>query len=391
MSREMTRFHKFETILHLWVVLGPVALAEVLCYNREKKKRGVSMLLGELRQYALPFDECRILNRQVQVGDCPVAAAAVTRRGSQVQLILLQYDPTWQERKEAAERLDWEDPQPAPRTHREELFQREAVEAALPVENLEAVSFGSASYPLSGGQTGEVEQDWEALLLLAALLRAGWDMGALADCPTEGMFLSRYDWREAFDAIPDAEGPLTLIPGDRYTSGLVSVDLALPLGDGSPIALDLLDGPEVCVTGGFLFDPWRHLEETFSNPKLLTQFTPAELAEHRERLEREMAEHCPRGMAYPVVCYEAEKDVSIQCYEGSWLDAPVPRPKSGVQTGFTMILRTPREEQTYGPHGLPIKQTALSEMPVPLGRTEPIQIGAVRWHRREAVAPLVLE
>ena len=36
------------------------------------------------------------------------------------------------------------------------------------VENLEAVSFGSASYPLSGGQTGEVEQDWEALLLLAA-------------------------------------------------------------------------------------------------------------------------------------------------------------------------------------------------------------------------------
>ena len=56
-----------------------------------------------------------------------------------------------------------------------------------------------------------------------------------------------------------------------------------------------------------------------------------------------------------------------------------------------MILRTPREEQTYGPHGLPIKQTALSEMPVPLGRTEPIQIGAVRWHKREAAAPLTLE
>ena len=299
--------------------------------------------------------------------------------------------PTWQERKEAAEQLDWEDPQPAPRTHREELFQREAVEAALPVENLEAVSFGSASYPLSGGQTGEVEQDWEALLLLAALLRAGWDMGALADCPTEGMFLSRYDWREAFDAIPDTEGPLTLVPAQRDVSGLEAVDLTVPLGDCDPISLELPDGPAVYVTGAALHDPWKQLEETFSHPKILAQFTPEELAKRRADLENLWTERCPRGMAYPVVCYEAEKDVSIQCYEGPWLDAPVPRPKSGVQTGFTMILRTPREEQTYGPHGLPIKQTALSEMPVPLGRTEPIQIGAVRWHKREAAAPLTLE
>ena len=367
-------------------------MAEVLCYNKEKKKRGVSMLLGELRQYALQFDEVRLLNRQVRVGDRWVAAAALARRGEAVCLCLLQNDPTYRARREEAELLDLSDPRPAPATHREQLFQRQGVEAELPVESLNTVTLGGASYEISGGETGGVVgQDWESLLLLSALLRAGWDVGGLADCDTEELFLARYDLRGAFSTLPDAEGPLTLIPGDRYTSGLVSVDLALPLGDGSPIALDLLDGPEVCVTGGFLFDPWRHLEETFSNPKLLTQFTPAELAEHRERLEREMAEHCPRGMAYPVVCYEAEKDVSIQCYEGSWLDAPVPRPKSGVQTGFTMILRTPREEQTYGPHGLPIKQTALSEMPVPLGRTEPIQIGAVRWHRREPAAPLTLE
>ena len=389
LSREMTRFHKFETILHLWVVLGPVALAEVLCYNKEKKKRGVSMLLGELRQYALPFDECRILNRQVQVGDCPVAAAAVTRRGSQVQLILLQYDPTWQERKEAAERLDWEDPQPAPRTHREELFQREAVEAALPVENLEAVSFGSASYPLSGGQTGEVEQDWEALLLLAALLRAGWDMGALADCPTEGMFLSRYDWREAFDAIPDTEGPLTLVPAQRNLSGLEAVDLTVPLGDCDPISLELPDGPAVYVTGASLHDPWKQLEETFSHPKILAQFTPEELAKRRADLENLWTERCPRGMAYPVVCYEAERDVSIQCYAKSWLDEPLPQPENGIQNGFCVMLWD--RDAPLGPHGWPMKQAVLSDVPVPLESREAIQVGAVRWHRRESVAPLVLE
>ena len=347
------------------------------------------MLLGELRQYALPFDECRILNRQVQVGDCPVAAAAVTRRGSQVQLILLQYDPTWQERKEAAERLDWEDPQPAPRTHREELFQREAVEAALPVENLEAVSFGSASYPLSGGQTGEVEQDWEALLLLAALLRAGWDMGALADCPTEGMFLSRYDWWEAFDAIPDTEGPLTLVPAQRDVSGLEAVDLTVPLGDCDPISLELPDGPAVYVTGASLHDPWKQLEETFSHPKILAQFTPEELAKRRADLENLWTERCPRGMAYPVVCYEAEKDVSIQCYEGSWLDAPVPRPESGICNGYAYILMD--RDAPLGPHRLPVKQAVLPEVTAPLESTKPIQIGAVRWYKREARKPLTLE
>ena len=346
------------------------------------------MLLGELKQFALPFDECRILNRQVRAGDCPVAAAAVTRRGHQVQLILLQYDPTWEERKEAAEQLDWEDPQPAPRTHREELFQRPAVEAALPVESLEAVSFGGAAYPLSGGQTGEVEQDWEALLLLAALLRAGWDPGALADCPTEGMFLSRYDWREAFAAIPDLEGPLTLMPGRRDISGLEAVDLTVPLGDCSPISLDLPDGPAVTVTGASLHDPWKQLEETFSHPKILAQFTPEELARRRADLEKLWTERCPRGMAYPVVCYEAEEPVSIQCYAKAWLDAPLP--STLHQDGFGVMLLAGRDERTSGPRGWPMKYAVLSEVPVPLESRDPIQVGAVRWHRRVDAAPLVL-
>ena len=349
------------------------------------------MRLGHLKDYAREWDEVRVLGRSARVGDCPVAAAALTRTGERACLYLFQYDPTLAGRREEAELSAMAAPRREARTYREELFAPKDVRPALPVERLKSVALGGVTYPVETDSRREVAEDWEAILAVTRLLQAGWDMGEMAECHTEGLYLSAFWLAGDFDALPHPEDSLTLVPEDRDTAGLAAVDLTLPVGAFDPILLELPEGPAVYLTGASLFDPWRHLEETFSNPKLLAQFTPEELAEHRERLERETAEHCPRGMAYPVACYEAERDVSLQCYEGSWLDAPVPRPKSGVQTGFTMILRTPREEQTYGPHGLPIKQTVLSETPVPLGRTEPIQIGAVRWHRREPAAPLTLE
>ena len=94
-------------------------------------------------------------------------------------------------------------------------------------------------------------------------------------------------------------------------------------------------------------------------------------------------------MAWPVVSYEAEKNVSLQCYERSWLDAPVPRPENGIRSGSAYLLMD--RDAPLGPHGWPIKQAVLSEVTAPLGRAEPSQLGAVRWHRRAPAAPLTLE
>ena len=85
------------------------------------------MLLGELRQYALQFDEVRLLNRQVRVGDRWVAAAALARRGEAVCLCLLQNDPTYRARRE-------EEPVPEIRA----LLQKD-------IEHLDAIQSSSAS------------------------------------------------------------------------------------------------------------------------------------------------------------------------------------------------------------------------------------------------------
>ena len=346
------------------------------------------MYLGRLMDYVRAWDEVRVLNRAVQVEDCTVAAVALARTGKRACLYLLQYDPTLAERREEAELAAMASPRREARTYREELFAPEDARPNLPVEQLASISFGGAAYPVETDNCREVAQDWEAILAVTRLLQVGWDMGDLADCSTEGLYLSVFWLEGEFDALPHLEGPLTLTLGDRDAAGLVSVDLALPLGEFDPILLELPEGPEAYLTGASLFDPWRNLEETFSNPKLLSQFTPEHLAESRAAAERELAERCPQGMAWPVVRYEAETDVSLQCYEMSWLDAPLPRPKSGIRNGVAYILM--ERDAPPGPHGLAVKQAVLSEIQVPLGSAAPIQIGAVRWHKRKAAAPLAL-
>mgnify|MGYP005812491453 CR=1 FL=1 len=347
------------------------------------------MLLGRLQSCLDPWEEVRILNRSARVGDCPVAAAALVRGGKSAGIYLLQYDPTLRERREEAELAAMAAPLERPRTHREELFAPEDVRPNLPVEQLASISFGGVAYPVETDNCREVAEDWQAILTVTYLLRAGWDMGDLAACPTEGLYLSVYWLEGEFSALPEPEGPLTLVPQERTTSGLAAVDLTLPLGTWGPTLLDLPGGPTVYVTGASLHDPWKHQEEVFSHPKILAQFTPEQLAEGRAAAEKELAGRCPRGMAYPVVHYAAEGGVSIQCYAKSWLDAPLPRPKDGIRDGFALILW--ERDAPLGPHGLPRKQAVLSEVLVPLESQEAIQVGAVRWHRREAVVPLVLE
>ena len=347
------------------------------------------MRLGHLKDYAREWDEVRVLGRSARVGDCPVAAAALTRTGERACLYLFQYDPTLSERREEAELSAMAAPRREARTYREELFAPKDVRPALPVERLKSVALGGVTYPVETDSRREVAEDWEAILAVTRLLQAGWDMGEMAECPTEGLYLSAFWLAGDFDALPHPEDSLTLVPEDRDTAGLAAVDLTLPLGAFDPIPLELPEGPEAYLAGASLFDPWRHLEETFSNPKLLAQFTPEQLAEHRAEAEKELAGRCPRGMGWPVVSYEAEKNVSLQCYERSWLDAPVPRPESGICNGYAYLLMD--RDAPLGPHGLPVKQAVLSEVTAPLGRAEPIQIGAVRWHRRAPAAPLTLE
>ena len=44
------------------------------------------MYLGRLMEYVRGWDEVRVLNRAIQTGDCPVAAAALTRTGKSAVL-----------------------------------------------------------------------------------------------------------------------------------------------------------------------------------------------------------------------------------------------------------------------------------------------------------------
>lgn len=339
------------------------------------------MYIGDLRRWLAPWEDCRILNRNVSIDDAAVSAAALTLRQGTLSLWLVQHDPTFLARLEDAEMEDLEYPPLSPTTNRETLFGQREVEADLPVENLQSVVVGGVEYAVDGTSMGRIENDWQQVLTLAALLQAGWEPGDLEETDTDALFLLQADFQGTFDTIPNWDSPLELRMHPHNVSQLVEVDVT-PGAD--PVKLTLPCG-DVFLLGWESVDPWAHLEQTFSDPKVQEQFTQSELAEHRRRSEKIYKEFCPRGMVFPALRYEAAADVSIQCYLKAWLDAPIPHNRSGVLG----ILARPDETVT-GPRGLPVRLTAMTDLPVNPDRLEGLSIGALRWNRRIPQPPLYL-
>ena len=116
-----------------------------------------------------------------------------------------------------------------------------------------------------------------------------------------------------------------------------------------------------------LFDPWAQVEETFASPAWAEQMTTAEREETRSRLLASIAEHCPRGMRYPVIEYTCEAGISLRFHAQSYLDAV---PDQGGNGGaFGIIAGASRET---GRSGMRLRSAAI-ETPVPEG-TESIAV-----------------
>ena len=338
------------------------------------------MYVEDLRRWLKPWEDCRVLNRGTSVDGAAVSAAALTLRQGTLSLWLVQQDPTFCSRLEEAEMEDLEQPRPSSTTNREALFGRRSVEAAVPVDNLQSVAAGGVEYRVDGTSMGRIENDWQQVLTLAALLQAGWEPGDLDEADTDSLFLLQADFQGTFNAIPTWDGPLELRMHPGSLSGLEAVDVT---PGAEPVRLALPCG-EVFLLNWEALDPWAQLEQTFSDPKILAQFSRSELAEHRRRSEKIYEEFCPRGMVFPALRYEAAADVSIQCYLNAWLDAPIDH-----RSGALGILARPDEAAT-GPRGLPVRLAAATDLPINPGSLEELAVGAIRWSRKIPLPPLKL-
>ncbi len=326
------------------------------------------MTLAQICENLHPWDECRIVNKETK----ELSIVALTRYKKTATLWLIQHDPSYLERvTEAGEQT----PSACPATNRERLLRRPGVNPHLPVNGLNTVRLGETEYHIAGSTEIPIRsEDWETVLTLADFLQAGWTPGALLHANTENLFLSKYDLRGDFATLPP-DGTITLLPHDKLDEVKFSCNYTLLFDrDKEPQSVSLADGKTAWILRMEWFDPWKHLEDVLSHPKITEQFTPKEIEQHRCLMEKEYVGFCPCGMAMPVVIYEADQDVSLYFYECSWLDAP---PKSNSSVFAVMGLF--KGEDRVGPHGLPLHGVVLSELALDPRETGELSLGMVKW------------
>ena len=197
--------------------------------------------------------------------------------------------------------------------------------------------------------------------------------------------MSKYDLQGDFVTLPP-DDTIILMPQDKFDEVKFSCDYTLLFDmENGPQPISPVDGKTAWLIRVEWFDPWKHLEDTLSHPKITKQFTPKELEQHRSRLEEEYTDFCPHGMALPVVIYEADQDVSLYFYERSWLNAP---PKSNSSAFAVMGLF--KGENRIGPHGLPLHGVALSELALNPRETKQLSFGMAKWTCRRPQPALQL-
>jgi len=345
------------------------------------------MTLEQIRSQLQAWDECRIINRTADNGQ--LAAAALTRRGKTVTLWLVRHDETYLEMLNEAELQAIHHSHVSHPTNRERLLNNNsALKSRIPIENLRAILLGKQEYPITSASQGQVHSDnLNIILAISELLREGWEPGEMAQINMESLFLSEHELRGEFEALPP-EDTLTLLPNEIQDEEMIPIDCTLSFDTNNvqPHTLDIPNGKYAWIVGTEWFDPWKHLEETLSHPKIKEQFTAEELEQRRSEIEKCYSKFCPRGNAMPVVVYESEQDISLYFYDNCWLD------KQSVMSGSTFaVLGLHKGEDRIGPHGLPLHAATLTELALDCKTTRKLSLGMMRLIRHYPQPPVVMD
>lgn len=311
------------------------------------------------------MDEIRVIGTSSKVDGVICHVMGLVRRGTDMRLMVLQYDERYPFSIEESEPAESLDSPGMPDTNRALLRSAGKSDPFIPFQSVPKVFIGDKAYDVQGTETRRLsKQDWEHLLLIVRFLNLGWRPNDVDDLSMDRLFLTGLKLEGAYSAIPDF-GPdpeLQVWMAPRRVTHQVEKPVTLTVGGHYPekiVFRDLSGGEEhwVQINRVYLLDVWEEMEKILADPVLQEQRTPAEIARARRECEQFLPEICPRGMCFPVVEYECEDDITLQFYAKSYLDA---KPACGSRAmGFIV-----RPQQPAGMLGLKLKAAVIQE-PVP--------------------------
>jgi len=322
------------------------------------------MNIGYLRENLPNIDEIKVIGKNANVGGVICNVMGLIRQGTQMHLLVLQYDESYQQSIEEREAEElYEDPD-IPRTNRMALSSR-GIEAKNSFDSVLKVFIDEREFEVFTSENRRLGmQEWESILIIAEFLKNGWQPDGIDYQDIDMIFLSSLKLEGDYTLIPafNQNPKMRFIKGQQCVVRQVEKPITLVVGDQYPDKLffrDKTTGEEhwVQINRVYLLDMWEEMEKTFTNPKLQEHMTSEEINRARLDFEKKFLEVCPKGMYFPVIEYECGEDISLQFYSKSYLDAsPV---DSGTSIGFMIA-----PEQPTGIWGLKLKAAVIQE-PVP--------------------------
>ncbi|HOQ37897.1 MAG TPA: hypothetical protein PKW03_09195 [Acetivibrio sp.] len=319
------------------------------------------MNIGYLREILPGIDEIKVIGKNANVDGVICNVMGIIRQGTQIRLLVLQYDESYQQSIEEREEAElFQDPD-TPRTNRMALSERET-QAKNPFDSILKVFIDEREFNVCTLECRRLNiHEWESILTIAEFLKNGWQPDEIDYQDIEMMFLSSLELEGDYTSIPvfDQNPRMRFVRGEYCVVHQVEKPITLVVGGKYPDKLFFRDkntGAQhwVQINRVYLLDMWEQMEKTLNDPKLQEHMTSEEINRARLDFEKRFSQICPRGMYFPVIEYECEEDISLQFYSQAYLDAsPIER---GTSIGFIL---TP--DQPTGILGLKLKAAVIQE------------------------------
>lgn len=306
------------------------------------------------------MDEIKIIGKFAEISGVACNVAGIVRYGSQLRLIVIQYDEQLRQQIEERELSEICGVAQAPETNR--IFMKSREKVSHPFMSVKGVRIGDNEFEVSGWENQRLSvQDGESVVFLWELLKSGWNPEGIDYQNIDMLFFTMIEIAGDFNKIPEfdsnsrihftmrkdsvscvVEQPVTLTVNGEYTEKLWFKNKET--------------GEEhwAQINKVYLNDILEEMEKSFSHPRLLKQMTKEQIDKARKDFEKSILEICPKGMRFPVVEYECEEGISLDFHTKEFLQSK-PAHRNG---GMGFILGT---EKPTGMLGMKLKAALIQE------------------------------
>ena len=306
----------------------------------------------------------KVIGRTAEFNGVIYHVIGLMRHGQRLQLFTVRYDEKYTARVEETERLNA--PYKRPESNREVMAVGSKNHWEDILQAVRSITIGDTQLAIKGSQGRHCSlQDWENAVILTEFLRQGWNPTGIDLQNIDSLFLTAFEFVEAYDAIPDfGENPMLLFQSaPTSTAYLVEMPVTLTVGEDYPDKLWFKDQTTgethwAQINRVYLHDVWSEMIKNFDDPRYTERFTAEEIEKAKLDYERHSATICPRGMCLPAVEYECKEDLTLQFYSKAWLEA-----EPGMSHSTTGIIAATTDHK-LGVTGLKLK-IALIQEPVP--------------------------